>query len=113
MSKQITFEFEGKEYTLEFTRNTVRQMERRGFVADDITTRPMTVLPDLFAGAFLANHGQLKREKIDKIYPFMGDKQKLIGALTDMYNETIESLLDEPEEGKNVSWTPNWTEEEI
>lgn len=111
MNKQICFEFDGKEYTLEYTRNTVRQMERRGFVADDISVRPMTVLPDLFAGAFLANHSQLKREKIDKIYDAMGDKQKLIGALTEMYNDTIETLLAEPEEGKNVAWTPNWESE--
>lgn len=111
MSKQICFTYDGKDYTLEYTRNTVRQMERRGFVADDISTKPMTVLPDLFAGAFLANHSQIKREKIDKIYSFMGDKQKLIGALTDMYDDTIETLLEEPEEGKNVSWTPNWTSE--
>lgn len=111
MSKQIAFEYDGKEYTLEYTRNTVRQMERRGFVADDIASKPMTVLPDLFAGAFLANHSQIKRAKIDEIYACMGDKQKLIGALTDMYNATIETLLDEPEEGKNVSWTPNWETE--
>ena len=65
--KQISFNFEGKDYTLEFTRSTVRQMERRGFVADDIVTRPMTVIPDLFAGAFLSKHPQVKREKIDKI----------------------------------------------
>lgn len=111
MSKQITFEFDDKEYTLEYTRNTVRQMERRGFVADDLSTRPMTVLPDLFAGAFLANHSQIKRDKIDKIYDKMGDKQKLIAALTEMYNDTIETLLAEPEDGKNVSWTPNWESE--
>ena len=52
--KQITFEYEGKDYTLEYTRNSVRTMERRGFVSDDITTKPMTVVPDLFAGAFLS-----------------------------------------------------------
>lgn len=109
MSKQICFEYEGKDYTLEYTRNTVRQMERSGFVADDISSKPMTVLPDLFAGAFLANHAQLKRTKIDKIYSEMGNKKNLIAALTEMYNDTIETLLDEPE--KNVSWTPNWESE--
>ena len=105
--KQISFTYEGKEYTLEFTRSTVRQMERRGFVADDITTKPMTVIPDLFAGAFLSKHPQVKREKIDKIYEAMNGKQKLIRALTDMYNDTIESLLDEDDEG-NCDWTPSF-----
>lgn len=106
--KQISFEYEGKDYTLEFTKNTVRQMERRGFVADEIATKPMTVIPDLFAGAFLSKHPQLKREKIDKIYDAMNGKQKLIRALTDMYNETIEGLLDEADEAGNPNWTPNF-----
>lgn len=105
--KQITFEYEGKDYTLEYTKNTVRQMERRGFVADDITTKPLTVIPDLFAGAFLSKHPQVKREKIDKIYEEMHGKQRLIRALMDMYNETIEGLIDSDEEG-NENWTPNF-----
>lgn len=105
--KQITFTFEDREYTLEYTKNTVRQMERRGFVAEDIATKPMTVIPDLFAGAFLSKHPQLKREKIDKIYEAMNGKQRLIRALTDMYNETIEGLLDEVESGEE-NWTPNF-----
>lgn len=106
--KQITFEYEGKEYTLEYTRNSVRTMERRGFVAEDIVSKPMTMIPDLFAGAFLANHSSLKREKIDKIYEQMTGKQKLIEALTEMYNDTIESLLDTENEEGNANWTPNW-----
>jgi len=105
--KQITFTFEGKEYTLEYTRSTVRQMERRGFVADEIVTKPMSVIPDLFAGAFLSKHPQVKREKIDKIYDSMNDKTRLIRALTDMYNDTIESLLDDADEG-NCNWTPSF-----
>lgn len=107
--KQITFEFQGKEYTLEYTRNSVRTMERRGFVADDITTKPMSVVPDLFAGAFLANHPQVKRDKIDKIYESLNGKQKLIAALIEMYNDTIETLISDSEEDSgNANWTPNW-----
>ncbi len=108
--KQITFDYQGKEYTLEYTRNSVRTMERRGFVADDISTKPMSVVPDLFAGAFLANHPQLKRDKIDKIFESLTGRTKLIAALIEMYNDTIETLLDtnEDDEGKNANWTPNW-----
>ena len=106
--KQITFEYEGKDYTLEYTRNSVRTMERRGFVSDDITTKPMTVVPDLFAGAFLANHSQIKREKIDKIYDNLKGKQKLIAALIEMYNDTVETLLGDEDDEGNSNWTPNW-----
>ena len=106
--KQITFEYEGKDYTLEYTRNSVRTMERRGFVSDDITTKPMTVVPDLFAGAFLSKHPQMKREKIDKIYDNLNGKQRLIAALIEMYNDTVETLLGDEEDAGNANWTPNW-----
>lgn len=108
MAKQLTFTYNDKEYVLEFTRNTVRQMESNGFVADDIERKPMTVLPALFAGAFLANHRHEKSAVVDEIYSKLGNKHTLIEKLAEMYNEPISSLLDEPEDGKNVEWTPNW-----
>ena len=107
--KQLTVTFEGKEYTLEYTRSAVRQMERRGFVADDIASKPMTIIPDLFAGAFLSKYPQLKREKIDQIFDSIVGKQKLLRALTLMYNDTIESLLDDGDaESGEENWTPNF-----
>lgn len=41
MAKQIVFTYEDKEYTLEFTRRTVKQMEDEGFVA--LLHRTLTV----------------------------------------------------------------------
>lgn len=111
MDKKLTFTYDDKDYVLEYTKNTVRQMERSGFIANDFEDKPMTVLPTLFAGAFLANHSSVKREKIDRIYSKMGDKKKLIAALSEMYNNTVETLLEEPEEG-NVEWTQNWQDED-
>lgn len=107
MAKQLTFSYNGKDYTLEYTRNTIRQMESEGFVAADIETKPMSVLPDLFRGAFLAHHRFEKKPVIDDIYAHMTNKPVLIERLAEMYNEPISSLLDEPTEG-NVEWTPNW-----
>lgn len=111
MDKKLTFTYDDKDYVLEYTKNTVRQMERSGFIANDLEDKPMTVLPTLFAGAFLANHSSVKREKIDRIYSKMGDKKRLIAALSEMYNDTVETLLEEPEEG-NVEWTQNWQDED-
>lgn len=104
MAKQIKFTYNDKDYTLEYTRNSVKQMESEGFVASDIETKPMTVLPALFAGAFLAHHRFTKRDVIDEIYAKMTDKEKLITMLGTMYGETIEWLMKEPEEG-NIDWT--------
>lgn len=109
MSKQLIFAFEDKEYTLEFTRRTVAEMEKKGFVASDITDKPMTTLPALFAGAFLAHHRFVKEDVIDNIYSKLTKKEDLIGKLAEMYNEPIMALVQEPEEDKgNVNWTATW-----
>lgn len=112
MSKVITFPYEGKDYTLEFTCDSVRTLERDGFVIEDMAKKPMTVLPKLFAGAFLANHKHDKniRSKIDEIYKKFTNKGELIEKLAEMYNETVETLVDEPEDGDegNISWKSNW-----
>jgi len=105
MAKQIIFEFEGKEYVLEFTRKSIETMERQGFVASDIVDKPMTTLPALFAGAFLAHHRYVKKELVDEIYSKMTNKHDLLSKLAEMYNEPIQALMEEPEEAEgNVSW---------
>ena len=109
MSKQLNFEYNGIKYTLEYTRRSVEQMEREGFVAEDIQTKPMTMLPTLFAGAFKAHHRWVKREVIDEIYSKMTNKGELIGKLAEMYNEPILALVDEPaESSENLTWTQSW-----
>ena len=109
MSKQLRFTYQDKEYVLEYTRRTVEAMEKKGFVASDIETKPVTILPALFAGAFLANHRYVKQEVIDEIYSKMTNKQELIGKLAEMYNEPIMALVDEPTESEgNLDWTASW-----
>lgn len=109
MAKQLIFTFEDKEYTLEFNRRTVAEMEKKGFIASEITDKPMSNLPALFAGAFLAHHRFVKQDVIDKIYSKLTKKEDLIGKLSEMYNEPIMTLVEEPEEDKgNVNWTATW-----
>ena len=109
MAKQLHFTYDGKDYTLEFTRRTVAEMEKKGFIASDITEKPMTTLPALFAGAFLAHHRFVKSDIIDNIYPKLTKKEDLIGKLAEMYNEPILTLVEEPEEAEgNLDWTATW-----
>jgi hypothetical protein len=109
MAKQLRFTHRGTDYVLEYTRATVAQMEKKGFVASEIETKPVTVLPALFAGAFLANHRFVKQDVIDEIYSKMTNKQELIGKLAEMYSEPIMALVDEPEESEgNLDWTASW-----
>ena len=109
MNKQLKFTYQDKEYCLEYTRRSVEQMEKAGFVVGDITTKPMTVLPALFEGAFLAHHRFVKKDIIDKIFAKLTNKTELIGKLAEMYNEPIMTLIDEPEEAEgNLDWTASW-----
>lgn len=109
MAKTLKFTYEGEDYTLEFTRRTVSEMEKSGFIANDIDTKPMTVLPALFEGAFLAHHRFVKKDVIQTIYSKMTHKEDLIGKLAEMYNEPIMALVAEPEKSEgNVDWTASW-----
>ena len=109
MAKQLKFTYNDKEYTLEFTRRTVTEMEKKGFIAAEVENKPMSTLPALFEGAFLCHHRFEKKEVINAIFAKMTNKQELIGKLAEMYNEPIMALVEEPEEDKgNLNWEANW-----
>lgn len=109
MSKQLSFTYKDKEYCLEYTRRSVETMEKNGFIASDIKDKPVTTLPALFAGAFLAHHRYVKQDIIDEIFSKMTNKTELIGKLAEMYNEPIMALVDEPETDEgNLNWTASW-----
>ncbi len=109
-AKVITIPYKGKTYTLEFSRDVVRMMENQGFNIDNIDTKPVTTIPDLFAGAFRKNHASVSRKTINDIFDHMTRRDKLITKLAEMYYETVEALFDEPEEGEegNANWDATW-----
>lgn len=114
MAKTLTIKdpVSGENYTLEYTRKSVEIMEKQGFVAEEVDRKPMTMLPALFAGAFIARHRFVKKEVIDRIYACLPRKDELIPKLVEMYNEPILTLMEEPasDEGDegNMEWTANW-----
>ncbi len=105
MANQIHLKADGKEYTLEFTRETVKSMERQGFNINDISSKPVTAVEALFVGSFLAHHPTVKRDKVITLYYKVPDKNGLMAKLSEMYSEPVSALFDEPEDGGNVSWT--------
>ena len=110
MAKTITFNYDGTEYTLEFTRDSVAQMQKSGFKTSDIDNEYMIVLPELFAGAFLAHHPHIRRTLVDEIFSHFTNKVELVGKLAEMYNDPLEQLMAEPDEDdeKNVTWETGW-----
>jgi len=107
MAKQITFNYRGKDYTLEYTRETIKQMEREGFVANDIVTKPMLTLPKLFAGAFKAHHKfDVKQKVIEEMFEVFINKEALLEKLAEMYHDPFETLMDNDniDEGNAIAW---------
>lgn len=107
MAKTITITYENRDYTLEYTRETVRVMEANGFIADELFVKPMLRLPELFFGAFAAHHRGLKKNVTDKIWQSLPKRDELVVALVDMYRDTVNTLTaqtDEDEAG-NATWT--------
>lgn len=109
MAKQLNFEYKNKEYTLEYTRESVKQMEREGFVAAEITSKPMLTLPKLFAGAFKAHHKfDVKQKQIDEMFDLFTNKFALVEKLAEMYTEPMETLMDDVDEGNAIKWDANF-----
>lgn len=101
----IEFDYQDKHYTLEFDRSTAAAAERRyGISLNEVLDGKLTYLPPMFAAAFLKHHPRVPQAKIDEIYDQMGDKQGLMEGLLGMYAETVMTLMEEPEEGKAISW---------
>lgn len=109
MSKTLSINFENKTYLLEYTRDTVRLMEQSGFIGDDLFVKPMTMLPQLFQGAFLAHHRGMKRKDLDRMLDTIPNRSELFVKLREMYLEPISALMEEPEEAEgNASWTASF-----
>lgn len=103
MAKTMTFTYDGKDYTLEFTRQTVIQTENMGFNTNDIDTKPISSLTILFRGAFLAHHRGLPVGEIDNILEGL-NKDGLLAALAELYYEPIKTLMEENSKN-SVKWT--------
>ena len=105
MSKKIEFNYQGKDYTLEYNRKAVEFMERQGFVISELAEKPMLMLPMAFEGLFFKNHKNTQGKVIDEIYDKFKDKQALIQTIAEMLNETYNTLQDDPEEQEgNIDW---------
>ena len=110
-SKKIRVTYKEKDYTLEYTRATVQQMERGGFRLDDLDVMPVTMVMLLVRGAFLAHHPSMKAKNVEEFYyDFVRCKDEFVSRLAEMYSETRDVLFEEKDEddAKNPNWEANW-----
>jgi len=104
MGKAIKFNYEGTDYTLEYTKGSIKAMEADGFDYTKITSMPDTMITKLWDGAFLAHHRFTKKDVVQKIYEKMPNKENLLNRLIELYTEPINSLMKEPVEGEQIDW---------
>jgi hypothetical protein len=89
-------------YTLDFTRETVKWAEQRGFKISEVLDFPETGIKTLFFYSFRANHRGMNSVETDKLFDDLRvDRKLLIGRLVDLYQGTIESLTDDTSDNKN------------
>ena len=105
---QITFEYEKKQYTLEYTLKTAAMAERDGLSIEKLGDNPAVQIPILFHWSFYRHHKGITKEMTAKIYKEIKDKKGLIRALMDMYADAVNALIDDTddeEEMGNANWT--------
>ena len=108
MSKQISFEYESKVYTLEYTLRTAGRANEDGFVLDQLGEKPALMIPKLVYWAFVKNHKNITKQQTDEIYKWIRDKNGFITALAEMYAEAVNALIDDEDENTgNANWTLN------
>lgn len=104
MSK-IKLVHKDKEYFLEFSRNTAKAIEERGFSLELIGSQPNKMIPLLLQGAFMKNHPTVKAVKVEEIFLAQNGRAGLINAIAELYAQTVNSLLgDEEDDEKNATW---------
>ena len=106
MAKAIKYTYDGEEYILEFTRESVRTIENAGFNVQDYRAKPLTTGEVLFQGAFLAKHRKIKPAVMEQMWKNTENKEDLLSTLIEMYADTVDSFMDEPSEAntKKATW---------
>lgn len=96
----------GKDYMLEFSRESVTFAEQRGFSLDDLGRYPMAKMPELFFYSFRMHHPNISKSQTDKILfeKLGGMPEGMAERLGELYAVPYEAL-NNTGEAKNVSMT--------
>lgn len=103
----IDFEYKDKEYSLAYTIDGLKRLDRSGLLAQIVSgERPLTMTEDLFVAAFEANHSNVSkkiREEIFREFESSSEDGSLLECLLGMINEASEAMAPKG----NVKWRTN------
>lgn len=78
----------GAVYELDFSRESVKFAENRGFKVNELTVFPVTRIPELFYYAFRKNHKNVARSQTDALLEGMGGMTTaLLERLMQLYDQ--------------------------
>lgn len=90
---KITFNYEGEDYILEFDRDSANRTALGGLDVSKLSGEQILTGPKMiFEGALYKHQGRLSKRKVEAIFDSFSDKGELIGALTEMYAQAVESV---------------------
>ena len=98
----------GIAYELDFSRESIRFAENRGFELGDVTKLPVTKIPEFFYYAFRKNHKNVSRKQTDDLLDAMGGlTTPVVERLIQLYNQAglAHVLTSEEDAAKNSDVT--------
>ena len=85
---RVTDNKTGTAYELDFSRESVKFAESRGFKTDELFVFPATRIPELFYYAFRKHHKNVGRSQTDALLEVMGGMTSaLLERLVHLYNQ--------------------------
>lgn len=98
---RITDPESGAVYVLEFSRQSVRFAESRGFKISELLDFPQTNIPAFWYYSFRKNNGDVSRAQTDAILEDMGGlSPAILERLVQLYQAPNESLIADSDDDK-------------
>lgn len=91
-AQQVILEVGGEEYTLEYNRKALKQMEAKGFSMGDLDKKILTSIDLLIEGALWKNHKNMTSAKLEEVMDGIYeeyDVQELSKALMEMFASAV------------------------
>lgn len=95
---------DGKEYLLEYDKETIMIMEKKGFNIQTVDEQAMNMYPLIFQGAFLKNHKYMKSTEINEIFDNISNRRELMSKLMEMIADQYQSLMGDNGDKGNLGW---------
>lgn len=103
----LDFEYNGKDYSLAYTIDVVKRLDRSGLLAEIANgQRPLTMTEDLFKAAFEANHSTVSNRIREAIFRELEESSE-DGSLLECLMEMINEVREEMSPKGNAKWKMN------